>query len=505
MIPISMKKNSLLLLSIISTLGFSQTYVGEVFSNPQYAYAKIEFKQDTVRFSMPYLDNDIKYISSGIKELNGKWKINRQNEIWEFNLSLSEQKLCGELTISGSDQSVCFYEQLPGVSKNDIPAYCGTYKDDQNNRSIIYERFGYLHFMSPYSEETNSLKCTGMSRFWSASGEQSEFSEFKSDRYNKLRVTDRFGESHVLNFIPDYEEKEARVPIGGDTIYCKVFVPYKAENAPACLLLPGGGATGMENYEFEARLLASHGMVTMLFDKSGTGKTKGSGNFELQTLEEKNDQYKTLFKYLQKLPYVNDEKVGIHGPSEGGRLALLMAIDLGNDVAFVNGVAPPVATMLQGQLYAVDMHHRIMGLSESDNFRIQRIWYNYYQGIKAGKIEESIADSVRVFQKRGQRLFLPLASTQIPASPKKEDLFNNRIMEQGSKITCPIFIQFGENDLRVDPGMNTRLLRSLFKQDQLSIRIYERGGHSLMTPEYKICPGYTYDKIEWFRSVGILK
>jgi dienelactone hydrolase len=260
----------------------------------------------------------------------------------------------------------------------------------------------------------------------------------------------------------------------------------------------------MDNYTYEARLFAAHGMAAMIFDKSGNGQSKGSGNFQLQSFEEKNDQYKALFRFLQNHPSVDSKKVGVHGPSEGGRLAMMMAIDLQNDIAFVNATAGPFMTFREGQFYAMDQHHRIMGVSEYDNMKIQQIWSDYYDGIVDGQIDQSVIDRANAYRQQNPRLFLPPDFTELPASPHQDDINNERVVLEAGKITCPILLQYGENDQRVNAQKSiANILPQISNPDQVETIIYKRGNHSFMTPEYKICPGYTSDKISWLKRIGI--
>ncbi len=486
-------------------LAEAQSYVGQIFYRNTFAYVKLVCQDDTCTFSIPYLDRDERFPVSLQNTGHQEWQFTRQGTPWKFKTHFEAGKLTGTLALPSGQQDIHLVEQLGPVSPEDLSSYAGVYSDEQNRRAIIYARFNYLHLMSPYSEESMSLKPIGDKTFWSVSGERSEFSENKNGKYQLLTIHDIHGASYALQRIPDFTIDELWIPVVGDTLYAQLFLPQTDQPAPACLILPGGGAVGMDNYIYEARLFAAHGMAALVFDKAGNGKSKGEGHFNFQTFEETNEQYKTVFRYLQHHPKVDKNKIGVHGPSEGGRIALMMAIDLGADLAFAISVAGPHMTMREGQLFAMDHHHRNLGLRQSDNMKIQEIWNEYYDGILSGEIDPATIEKANVYRSISDRLFLPPNSTDIPISPHKADLENDRTVQEAGKIISPLLLQYGENDQRVDrEGSLRNLLPQLAHPERVTTIIYPRGDHSMMTPEYKICTGYTSDKINWLKHIGIL-
>ena len=483
----------------------AQTYIGEVLYRNTYEYIKIKCQDNSCEFSIPYLDGDRKYKTQRQPEKDTHWEVLRGIEKWKFNTAFKNGTLNGELELPTGQQRVLFRQQGDPLSKAAQPTFIGVFEDKFQRKAIVYSRFDYLHIMSPYSEETMSLKPIGKNTFWSVSGEQSVFSNLQEDKFQTLKIVDRFGNQNTLSRTAAVKIETLWIPVGEDTLYAQLYMPQSKTKVPACLVLPGGGATGIDNYEYEARYFAAYGIASLIFDKPGNGKSKGSNNFVLQTFEEKNDQYKILFKYLQNHPRVDPEKVGIHGPSEGGRLALMMAIDLKKEVAFVNATAAPIMTFREGQFYAMDQLHRNMGIDEIDNMKIQQIWSDYYDGIVKGEIDSEIIDRANIFRQQNQRLFLPPDFTQIPGAPTKQDIPHNRVVKEAEKISCPVFLQYGENDQRVNGHKSLQnFLSKISNKELINTKIYHRGNHSFMTPEYKICPGYTDDKINWLKTIGIL-
>ena len=481
----------------------AQVYIGETLSPQGYQYMKLEVKEDSCYIAFPYESRQ----KHGF-ELSLEKGVQIQFKTGADLISIVvEHFKSDEIKLrTDSGQAVTLTRQSEPVSEEGLNLYTGSFSDVNGKKAIVYNRHGYLHLMSPYTEKAVSLKALGSNKFWSTSGEKSQFYESNNGRFNKILISNRYGKSAELHRSFDYIVEEGWILVEEDSVYYNIFLPDIQGSKPACLLLPGGGAQSqIENHKFEARLFASHGIVAMTFDKESVGKSKGQ-SFENYTFKEKALRYQQVFNYLKSHERVDAKKVGIHGPSEGGRLALMMGINLGDSVAFINATAAPIMTAMEGQLYAVNNYSRNLGMSESEIVTTLQIWHNYYTGIINQKIDTKDFEKIRELRKKYSRAFLPPPSDIIPLSPKREDLLDNSIIENAHRLKCPIFLQYGENDQRVDPIRSMQnFYSSIPKNLNITSELYDRGNHSMMTPEYQICSGYSYDKITWLKSIGILQ
>lgn len=492
--------------TFICSFSFSQLYIGEVATHDGFQYMTLEIKKDSTIISFPYAFNQT--FDFGFSAEEGKsFTVKARAEQREFVVkNVSTDKIELETKFTGYSQKVTLKRQLVSINESELGQCTGNFIDENGNRVIVYARRDQLYFMSPYTEESASLKPIGKNMFWSTSGETTTFLNNTTNKFQQISIMNRHGKEVKLKRSHEYSVKEDWVMVDGDSIYVNLFIPDLKEKMPACLLLPGGGGQPqMDNAEYEARFFASHGMIAMTFDKVGVGKSKGR-SFENYTFQEKAARYLQLFEYLKNHELVDSKKVGLHGPSEGGRLALMMGEKLVDEIAFINATAAPIMTMKEGQLFAVNHYHRNLGVLEEDIVSLNTIWKSYYDGIINEKIDTTNFSLIRELQLKYNRLFIPPTSEIIPISPKKEDLLDNRIVTDANKLVCPVFLQYGENDQRVNP---TRSLQNFYQNisDSLdvTVEIYQRGNHSMMTPEYQICPGYAYDKIKWLKSIKIIQ
>ncbi len=484
---------------------YGQIFVGEVATPNGFQYLKLEVKADTIFVSLPYEFRQT--FPFNIKaEAGNDFTVKARAEQRTFQVKRVE---FGQIELAtnftGTPQTITLMRQLEAMEEGDLDKYTGNFVDKNGKRAIVYVRNGYLHLMSPYAEQTVSLKPVSKNKFWSTSGETTEFFETSKNRFQALSITNRVGQQIKLERSHDYSVKEDWILVDEDSIYVNIFIPNLKGRKPACLLLPGGGGQPqMENFEYEARFFAAHGMVAMTFDKASVGKSNGQ-NFENYTFKEKALRYQQLFDYLKSHLEVDPKKVGLHGPSEGGRLALMMGINLGGEVAFINATAAPLMTAIEGQLYAANHYSRNIGMTEEEIVSTLMIWKNYYSGILNEKIDTANFATIRKLQAKYNRAFLPPTSDRIPLSPKKEDLMDNTVVADANKLVAPVFLQYGENDQRVNPlGSLQNFYQHISDRLDVTAELYKRGNHSMMTPEFQICSGYAYDKVKWLKSIGIV-
>ncbi len=139
------------------------------------------------------------------------------------------------------------------------------------------------------------------------------------------------------------DEQEISFTSGKDTIYGTLLIPEgKTGKLPAAVLISGSGPTdrngnntllqGQINSHLNfARILADQGVISIRYDKIGTGKT-GLGSFKSNIKEVGFDtfvdQTKAAYEFLKVRPEVDPQRIMLLGHSEGGLIALVAADQL---------------------------------------------------------------------------------------------------------------------------------------------------------------------------------
>lgn len=302
----------------------------------------------------------------------------------------------------------------------------------------------------------------------------------------------------LQSFAYDIAYDSVYIPMAHDTFFGIVVKPvdYSVEGGlTGILCIQGGGNVGLDNYLWEARRFAEAGYVALVCDKAGTGLSTGSSYYAYQSFEEKTQEYIRLIRFLKSYPGVNSTHVGIHGLSEGGRLSVNVAAKAPDEVAFSISVSGPMDSFMINQLYAIEQLLQIQGYSESINKRTVRVWDAYYSGVAEGVLDQTIIDSIQVLRDEHAQLYLPPASTTLPASPVQTDIHFNQINDF-EKIECPMLFQFGREDRRVDAMRSVELIPD---SPLFTIHIYDETGHG-MVYQGSVHPNYMSDKLEWLEQ-----
>src|SRR5579862_1182558 len=111
-----------------------------------------------------------------------------------------------------------------------------------------------------------------------------------------------------------------------------IYRPTTPGRHSAVVEIHGGGPDTRAKYESKAIFLARHGVVTLIYDKRGTGAS--SGEWETASMTDLAHDALAGAALVRTLGYVDPSRVGVEGFSQGGWIAPL-ASSLDPHVAFV--------------------------------------------------------------------------------------------------------------------------------------------------------------------------
>lgn len=138
---------------------------------------------------------------------------------------------------------------------------------------------------------------------------------------------------------------------GKNNISCRIYFPKENNKFPSVVFLHGSGSEGMFANQYLAEYLASKGIVTLIQDKQGVGKS--TGNWTTANFDELTNDYVNAVNFLKTFSKVNISQIGIYGHSQGGTLAPMLATK-SKDVAFIIAAASVGDTIYKQDLYRVE-------------------------------------------------------------------------------------------------------------------------------------------------------
>ena len=146
----------------------------------------------------------------------------------------------------------------------------------------------------------------------------------------------RFAYSRVAATTPSFEERNITFTSGAVTLAGSLLLPRTGESLPGVVFLQGSGAEGRWASHYLAAQFANHGIAALIFDKRGVGGS--SGDWRTMTIDDLAADDSAAVARLHQEPRIDAKRIGLHGHSQGGTLAPLVAARSTN-VAFIIGSA----------------------------------------------------------------------------------------------------------------------------------------------------------------------
>jgi uncharacterized protein len=278
-----------------------------------------------------------------------------------------------------------------------------------------------------------------------------------------------------------YKEEEIRFQSGGVTLVGTIRIPLTKAKHTAVFIMQGSGAVDRDGEWFYADHFTRHGIVTLVYDKRGTGSS--GGDYRDESINDYAAEALAGIHYLQSRSEVDPRRVGLYGRSHGGIVAPLAA-SLSNDVAFVVNVSGAGVPPYQQVTYQVEAQMRRDGFSETDITEaiayLNLKWEVARTGGKGWDRLQAATQNVRD-KKWADRVQLATKLEDIVPSWKLE--MNYEPMPALEKVRCPVLAIFGELDTLTpveETIANYRKGLAKAGNKKLTIKVFPNADHALL-------------------------
>jgi uncharacterized protein len=310
----------------------------------------------------------------------------------------------------------------------------------------------------------------------------------------------RFAYARVPVAPPTFEEREVTFMNGATKLAGTLLLPRATKPVPAVVFLHGSGAEGRWASRFLASQLANRGVAALIFDKRGVGGS--SGDWRQATLEDLATDDAAAVAQLRKEPGIDAARVGIHGHSQGGTLAPLVAARAPN-VAFVIGSAaagvPPDST----EIYSI-LNSIYPDAKTADDSASARAYAGELVAVAYHRKPRARLDSLATAFRDRPWFFAPPPpdNSYWSFSP----LFGQYDpLAWWSRVRVPVLLVYGANDQRVPPTESARRIEAALRRagnSNVTVRIYPRADHTFRLPPGPsgwpdTAPGYVSDLLDW--------
>ena len=278
-----------------------------------------------------------------------------------------------------------------------------------------------------------------------------------------------------------YREENITFQSGGVTLGGTLRLPLTKGKHPALFIMQGSGAVARDGEWFYADHFTRHGVVTLVYDKRGTGNS--GGDFRDESINDYAEEALAAIHYLQSRREVNPKRVGLYGRSHGGIVAPLAA-SLSNDVAFIINVSGTGVRPYQQVTYQAEAQMRRDGFSETDiadaiaymNLK----WEVARNGGKGWDRLQAATQNIRD-KKWADRVQIATKLEDITKGWKLE--MNYDPMPALEKVKCPVLVIFGELDTYgpvTETIANYRKGLAKAGNKNLTIKVFPNADHALL-------------------------
>lgn len=298
-----------------------------------------------------------------------------------------------------------------------------------------------------------------------------------------------------------FVEREISFANGPVNLAGSLILPLRGDSIPAVVFLHGSGAEGRWASRFLAIQLASHGIAALIFDKRGVGGS--TGDWRQAALDDLAGDAVAAIVRLQQEPRIDRRRIGIHGHSQGGTLAPLVAARA-QHVAFVIGSAAAGVPTDSSEIFSI-LNSVYPSASTSEDSATARAYVSELVAVAYHGRSRQRLDSLAAALKDRPWFFAP------PPNENAYWTFSKLFAEYDplawwARVHVPVLLVYGSNDQRVPAGesaarISATLLRTAHNAD-VTVRILPGADHTFRLPPGasgwpRTAPDYMATLLNW--------
>lgn len=268
---------------------------------------------------------------------------------------------------------------------------------------------------------------------------------------------------------------------GDVTLRGSLTVPLTAGKHPAIIFAPGAGKTQRDDGPWNV-FFARLGFAVLSLDKRGVGES--TGDFRKATMDDLASDLAAGFDYLAARSDIDAKRIGVHGTSQGGWTAPLLAKKRKN-LAFLIARAGSGTTVVDTMAHEVMWGLREQGVAENDAKRAEGIAQKAFAIMARGGTWEEFRKVVQPAQSESWAKSFWLLEVQNEQDPDWSWLRGNGQYDSSEtlkSVRLPILWFLGEYDHNVPSAVSETKLRAAFKKarNRDTAIVWIKSGHSFL-------------------------
>lgn len=294
------------------------------------------------------------------------------------------------------------------------------------------------------------------------------------------------------------------IPIEDGILHATLYQPAGEGPFPAAIAMHGGG----NNYErlmnvpqYFARRAAGCGIVTLIYDKRGTGRS--ALDYSNADFNDFVSDASAAIDYLNSHSKVDTNHIAAFGVSQGGRLVGVLAAR-NPKVDMIANVSGPINSVIMTRKFSTLNGIRGSNASEELLNRITPFWERHFDLLEAGDNEglSALDEEITDLRNEYNPNWLPPLSVEVGNHPI-ENSYGMNFFDEYATVNIPWINIYGEDDRAVDAKtsiQNLEWIRSQSGTSKMEIILLPNSTHGLYdTVEQKQYP-FDDEVVKWILS-----
>ena len=322
--------------------------------------------------------------------------------------------------------------------------------------------------------------------------------------FSEAETVGRFAYTRMSAASAPLVESEITFHSGEIVLAGSLILPAGDGPHPAAVFLHGSGAEGRWASRFLATKFAEQGVAALIFDKRGVGDS--TGDWRTATIDDLAHDAAAAVAFLRQTPQIDSNRVGIHGHSQGGTLAPMIAAR-SNAVAFIIASAAAGVPTDSTEIFSIlnSVYPNAATSADSANARtyVRELVDVAYHGRARDRLDSLVS------RFRGERWFFAPPPPDASYWPFSMVFGEFEPLAWWRQVRVPVLLVYGAEDGRVPAAESAaRIAATVLRNSpdaDVTVRIFPDADHTFRLPPGPsgwpvTAPDYLPTLLNWLRA-----
>jgi uncharacterized protein len=266
----------------------------------------------------------------------------------------------------------------------------------------------------------------------------------------------------------------------GASLAGTLLLPNKAGPHPAVVMIPGSGPSTRDALWPWADMYARAGIAVLIHDKRGTGASTGS--WSAATFDDLAADAHAALRLLRGRPEIDPRRVGLHGMSQGGWIAPLVA-RRAPDVAFIIVESAPAMTPVEHERLRVPYQLAADGFAPELIAHAVSFMDQKFEVARTGQGWDDLQGAMVRGAREGWLSYVNPPPTLENLRWNWEHILSYDPAPALEALNCPVLVLYGELDTIVPAGVHRDRMQAALERARtrdVTIKVFGKANHAFL-------------------------